>query len=321
MKDSDTDIMMLCGNAYENNSENVTEFLSFRYDSLMPDIHPGYVLVESVIKGRVVGPFPSGTVKNTIFTLLPNLKSLFTAFPHGPSISSSSCGDDIDLVPYLKCESWPEIAREWICRKRCFGWPPQEMINDIVKQGCYIAPVGSKVDNVSDNECRLSFNLAEKYLVFTFNHTQLMIYGMLKIILKEIISQHEDISELLCSYFLKTTLFWVIEETKRSIWDPKYMMLCFHLCLERLIQFIIDDNCPSYFLPINNMFNGRFSLAGKEKLLQILCEVCESGLNWTWESPTMCSLISYLSDPYKFVDLKRSQKRKDQTDTGALILN
>jgi hypothetical protein len=82
------------------------------------------------------------------------------------------------------------------------------------------------------------------------------------LILKEIISQHEEISELLCSYFLKTTLFWVIEETQRSIWDPKYMMLCFHLCLERLMKFIIDENCPNYFLPLNNMFNGRFSLSG-----------------------------------------------------------
>jgi hypothetical protein len=70
------------------------------------------------------------------------------------------------------------------------------------------------------------------------------------IILKEIISQHEEISELLCSYFLKTTLFWVIEETQRSIWDPKYMMLCFHLCLERLMQFIIEDNCPNYFCKV-----------------------------------------------------------------------
>jgi hypothetical protein len=58
--------MMLCGNAHENNGEHVTEFQSFRYNSLMPDIHPGYVLVECVIKGRVVGPYPSGTLKNGI---------------------------------------------------------------------------------------------------------------------------------------------------------------------------------------------------------------------------------------------------------------
>jgi hypothetical protein len=37
-------------------------------------------------------------------------------------------------------------------------------------------------------------------------------YGMLKVILKEITSYHEDISELLCSYVLKTTLCWVIED-------------------------------------------------------------------------------------------------------------
>ena len=320
MKGSDTDIMVLIGNAYENNGENVAEYLSYRYDSLMPDIHPGYVLVELVVKGRVAYPCPSSTLKNTIFTVLPYFKFLLTMFLHGPSISISPCGDDVDIVPYLKCESWPVIAREWICRKRCFGWPSQEMINEIVKQGCYIVPVGSKVDNGSENEWRLSFSLAEKYLIFTFNHTQLMIYGMLKIILKEIISQQEEVSELLCSYFLKTTLFWVIEETQRSIWDPKYMMLCFHLCLERLMQFIIEDNCPNYFLPINNMFNGRFSLPDKEKLFQIVCEVSESGLNWTRKSPTMCSLKGYLSDPYKLLDLKTSQKRKDQMETAALIL-
>jgi hypothetical protein len=86
------------------------------------------------------------------------------------------------------------------------------------------------------------------------------------------------------------------------------------------MQFIIEDNCPNYFLPINNMFNGRFSLPDKEKLFQILCEVSESGLNWTRKSPTMCSLKGYLSDPYKLLDLKTSQKRKDQMETAALIL-
>ena len=99
------------------------------------------------------------------------------------------------------------------------------------------------------------------------------------------------------------------------------MMLFLHLCLEHLMQLIVEDNCPNYFLPINNMFNGRFSLSDNEKLFQVLCEVSESGLNWTWKSPTMCSLKSYLSDPYKFVDLKRSHKRKDQIDTAALNLD
>ena len=31
MKGSDTDIMSLCGNAYENNGEHVTEYPSYRY--------------------------------------------------------------------------------------------------------------------------------------------------------------------------------------------------------------------------------------------------------------------------------------------------
>jgi len=246
MKDSDTDIMLLFGNAYENNGENVTEDLSYRFDSLLPDIYLGYVLVECLNYGRVTDDLPSGTVTENILTSAINCKSIVSMYTHGPSLSNSIFGQETDLVPHLKCKSWPEIAREWIFRKRCFGWPSQEMINEIVQQGCYIVAVGSKVNDGSGNEWTLSFNLAERYIVFTFNHAQLMIHGLLKIILREIINQHEDISELLCSYFLKTTLFWVIEETQRSLWDPKYMVLCFHLCLERLIQFIIEENCPNY---------------------------------------------------------------------------
>jgi len=33
----------------------------------------------------------------------------------------------------------------------------------------------------------------------------------------------------------------------------------------------------------------------------------------------MCRLKSYLSDPYKLLDLKTSQKRKDQRETTSLI--
>ena len=100
-----------------------------------------------------------------------------------------------------------------------------------------------------------------------------------------------------------------------------YDVFFFHLCLERLLQFIIDENCPNYFVLMNNMFNERFSMSGKENLFQIVCEVSKSGFNWTWKSPTMCSLKSYLSDPYKLLDLKTSQKRKDQIETASLILN
>ncbi|XP_052086554.1 uncharacterized protein LOC127723875 [Mytilus californianus] len=73
-------------------------------------------------------------------------------------------------------------------------------------------PIGPKT--VSDGHFlwRISFSVAEKVLVHSFNFTQLLCYGLLKLTLKHIININDEVKELLCSYFLKTALFWVSEE-------------------------------------------------------------------------------------------------------------
>lgn len=44
-----------------------------------------------------------------------------------------------------------------------------------------VMPIGSKlIDDESELEWRLSFSLAEQQLVYLFNHTQFLCYGMLK---------------------------------------------------------------------------------------------------------------------------------------------
>lgn len=126
----------------------------------------------------------------------------------------------------MKSESWPHIAKEWINRKRCFGWPSGEMINAIVQNGCHIVPVDRSSDHTNDKEWRLSFCIAEKELVKTFNHTQILVDGLLKIILKEILSYHKNIEKLICSCFLKTVLFWAIEESSRSFWVRETIFVC-----------------------------------------------------------------------------------------------
>lgn len=50
-------------------------------------------------------------------------------------------------------------------------------------------PIGIKViDDECELEWSLSFSLAEQKIVYSFNHTQFLCYGMLKIFLKENLS-------------------------------------------------------------------------------------------------------------------------------------
>lgn len=72
-------------------------------------------------------------------------------------------------------------------------------------------------------------------------------------------------------------MFWVIEETNSTFWIPTNILLCIRLCIRRVIQFVIEENCPNYFVICNNMFLERFNTLDKETLLQVLCDITSTG--------------------------------------------
>lgn len=264
MPGSDTDIICrLDVTALEKgNTSNNTKCI-WKYDSLDTDIHPGYVMLETDTNEIV----SSHEILRNV--LQYEMNDPLAKKQHGPAIMRTSVSEDHDYVIGVQSEYWPKIAIEWIHRKRNFGWPSQEMINSIVQKGCCIVPIGSSRNHTVDDDWRLSFCLAEKELVETFNHTQLLVYGVLKVIQKKIIDTN-NVEPLLCSYFLKTVIFWVVEETSFSFWTPQNILRCLYLCVERLLQFVINTNCPNYFVIGNNMFRERFNASQKEVLVQKL---------------------------------------------------
>lgn len=68
---------------------------------------------------------------------------------NGPAIievhekrTSNMCPLPIDNVYCLRCRIWPSQAREWLTRKRRYGWPSQNQLNDAKHGGCFLLPVG-----------------------------------------------------------------------------------------------------------------------------------------------------------------------------------
>lgn len=320
MKGSDTDIMVIDGLAYESNIPTES-LITYRYDSMLHNSQPGYVIVQIEVQGYSPEIYASGNVKTFMSSVLPFFKSAFSFTPHGPAMTAGSCGEDLDIVPCLKSATWPKIASEWIQRKRKYGWPSQEIINFMESQGCHLVPVSNKLYPVEGSEWRLSFSLAEREMIYSFNHTQLLVYGLLKITLKESINAHECISGILCSYYLKTTLFWAIEETPRTLWNSKYTMLCFHLCLERLEQFIMMETCPNYFVPSNNMFKGKFTSTSKEKLLQIIRDIRSNVVQQFTLCTSLRYLKYYLNDPLATVHLKKYLTTKYAIEVAKILLD
>lgn len=213
--------------------------------------------------------------------------------PHGPC-SNFYIGDiENDYVTCYACQYWPHTAYSWITRCKRKEWPPKHLLNEVISNGCHVIPVGSHLmPDENELEWRLSFSQAELQMVYSFNHTQFLCYGMLKIFLREVLcsSKHES---LICSYFLKTVLFWEIQNNPvEEFWCPSNLLFCFWTCFKRLCKCVYDSCCPNFIIPGNNMFRNKVFGAPREALLTQLLGYYEMGVECLKLSPTICSIVA-----------------------------
>ena len=213
---------------------------------------------------------------------------------HGPCVKRVAAqGTEQDDAHCLKCSHWPSDAMEWYHRKRPHGWPDRHLINDIYKKGCHLVAIGSKlVDNhghwtFDPMVWRLSFSVAEKRLVYTFNDTQFIVYGIFKLLVKE---AFRDKWEVMCSYFMKTLMFWTIEETPKDFWRKERLVSCIEICFKRLIAWVDNGFCPNYFVRENNMFHGKLDEDARESMFLTLSELYGEGWRGLLRCPSLENL-------------------------------
>ncbi|CAF2545161.1 unnamed protein product [Rotaria sp. Silwood2] len=156
---------------------------------------------------------------------------------HGPSICITSKNSNfplpMDHVTSLKCIHWPKSARHWINRVRISNWPEQNLINSIIKFGCHLVPIPhllstSKIQSI---EWRLSFSICELLLAKTLSYYQRKCYLIVKALFDVHIKQDLELSKLICSYYLKTILFWLCESIEKEQWT-------YETLYDRFIEFI-----------------------------------------------------------------------------------
>ncbi|XP_063447598.1 uncharacterized protein LOC134727148 [Mytilus trossulus] len=171
---------------------------------------------------------------------------------HGPCISDSK--DGVDHLFCFRAMLWPDVANSWLTRNRISSmWPPSDVILNSVSQGILLVPIGSKFGSTEDcsYEWRISFSLQERDLIYSFNNTQVLCYTVFKYL-------KNDLLKILglCSYFIKTAIFWLCEELDNSMWIPKHFVQCLHEIQRRLIYWFRYGYCPHYFITENNLFEG-----------------------------------------------------------------
>ena len=187
---------------------------------------------------------------------------------HGPCLVDKDKA--MDLAFCLRLHSWPRQAEQWLYRHRPCQWPPAKLIDEIVHYGCILVPIGPK--EIENNELlwRISFSMAEKQLSHALNYTQILCYALLKLSLKNIIDRNDKVKGLLCSYFMKTAVFWLSEEIPTNAFQLQNLFHCYFLCLDKIISWVKCCYCPNYFIPEHNMFRGKISRSNSRQLLNVL---------------------------------------------------
>ena len=203
----------------------------------------------------------------------------------GPSVESRTEYHDnslpgVDQVSSILCKFWPTSAAEWKDRPRHHGWPTQRDKESIEAFGCHLVPVGHPLSTRKSLEWRFSFSIAERTLVWSFNHTQLQCYAVMKLILKEFIKTKcsDTHKSVLCSYFIKTFLFWQFERTELSFWQPTKLTTCIMYLSNAFYDCVKTGVLRHYFVPRFNLLEIKLTREAQFEILHLLGMVLEIGL-------------------------------------------
>ena len=130
--------------------------------------------------------------------------------------------------------------------------------------------------------------------MWSFNHTQLQSYAVMKLILKEYVKTKcsEKHKSVLCSYFIKAFLFWQFEKTDQSFWQITNISGCIMFLLHEFYFCIQTGVLRHYFVPRFNLFQIKFTPDAQTEISHIFGRVIESGISIIEECSTLSVVCS-----------------------------
>lgn len=254
---------------------------------------PGFVLL-LVPKNGTFNPYVSealSPVQGSVYSCLSSAKYRKIMLhsvtpnskPHGPCSSGKLGQVEYDDVHCFFSDDWPSLASSWA--ERCRSWPPVQVVEKIISNGCHFVAIGHTPDE--ENEWRISFSQAENKLVYSMNHSQFLTYGLLKLFLKDKYKEVDEKDKLLCSYHMKTVVFWAIQQNAIRHWYPQHLLEGFWVCFKLLLKWVYVGVCPNFFIPENNMFLSKVYGEKQKTLFQDLYRLYEQGISFLLQLPSV----------------------------------
>ena len=293
MKGSDIDIMIVFKdvNVYEDINSARVNSAETCIAMEMENNKLGFTHLRLLCSKKIFILEMCAKVGNDFYLSSQLCKSMFigqskaTSIVHGPCLSDKD--GRFDFAFSLHSRQWISIANQWVTRCN-HSWPSSDVKSHIIYHGVLFVPIGSKGSTNEHIEWRISFSVGEKLLIYSFTHTQLLCYALMKILIKDVVSRDSRCKDLICSFYIKNIIFWISEEIPLSIWRPENLRSCFLRCFKRLIYCLEYGICLHYFIPKINMFENR--IEGQER--QLLLGHLNALWSYGWRSVLLSEQLS-----------------------------
>ncbi|KAH3690727.1 hypothetical protein DPMN_192962 [Dreissena polymorpha] len=201
------------------------------------------------------------------------VRDLGEATKNGPSVSWMPNWDIVNAFHVRK--PLPEI-QHWIDRCRGKHWPPVQLLEAARIAPCFLVPAGHPDSDYKREEWRLSPNLIERMLTFSFNMTQIKCYIVLKLIKKSLFAY--IVGDAITSFHCKTIMFFTMERTHPSLWCEHNLMFVLLLCLHLLRRWLRLGRLPHYIIEGVNLFDGKLSKLLQKRLLVYIDSLIRNNL-------------------------------------------
>src|SRR6218665_645099 len=243
--------------------------------ALPKDEQPPHNFKGDVLRIEPQNDFPGYvTLKNSKNECHKHLQKYDYDNPHGPALETSTGWSTLtfDSVFSVQCPYWPSEAHEWVTRHRSHGWPSKDLIDEIVKEGCFL--VGKSCPGLADDDkshWRYSFSKAEVKLISSWTDSQMYVYHVLRMIKSEIVKEGDDKKVTgICTYHFKTQMLWACEEEPAEFWEDSNLVTSICKLLTQMLQRLVDRNLPNYFIRDCNIVDSNVCVGSYREKLRLL---------------------------------------------------
>ena len=178
-----------------------------------------------------------------------------------PGFSSSNLqNEQYDHVLCIKVNFEHKLKLKFKERLHKDKWPMKSVtdLDELLSEHVYAVPKPHKNSETGDLRWRLSFSVIEVKLAWSLTDIQRRCYRVLKALIKfNVNEEYLKENEKFLSYYLKTSMFWICEQTFEDSWKIPNLGRHWLTLLENIIESLEKRKLPHYFISSYNLLDDK----------------------------------------------------------------